>query len=132
MTYAGLKSMIFAGVDADDPRVKAAYEFARKNYDVHSNPGLGQAGVFYYYQTFAKALDAMGVKDVVGPEGKSHDWRAELVTELATRQQADGSWVNTDPKWMEGDPNLVTGFALLTLSYCKPDQAGKKTAKAAE
>ena len=123
MTYAGLKSMIFAGVDADDPRVKAAYEFARKNYDVHSNPGLGQAGVFYYYQTFAKALDAMGVKDVVGPEGKSHDWRAELVTELATRQQADGSWVNTDPKWMEGDPNLVTGFALLTLSYCKPKSA---------
>jgi squalene-hopene/tetraprenyl-beta-curcumene cyclase len=49
-----------------------------------------------------------------------HSWRAELVTELVKRQAADGSWVNSDRKWMEGDANLATGFALLTLSYCKP------------
>lgn len=27
MTYAGLESMIYAGVDKDDPRVKAALSF---------------------------------------------------------------------------------------------------------
>ena len=27
---------------------------------------------------------------------------------------------SNDAKWMEGDPNLVTGYALLSLSYCRP------------
>jgi hypothetical protein len=35
----------------------------------------------------------------------------ELIAELARRQQPNGSWVNTDRKWMESDPNLVTGFS---------------------
>jgi len=120
MTYAGLKSMIYAGVKADDPRVKAAVKWAQMNYDVTSNPGMGQAGVFYYYQLFAKALDAMGESMITDAQGKKHDWRAELVDELGKRQQANGAWVNSDKKWLESDPNLSTGFALLALSYCKP------------
>jgi len=32
MTYAGLKSMIYAGVDKDDPRVKAAMKWIQKHY----------------------------------------------------------------------------------------------------
>jgi squalene-hopene/tetraprenyl-beta-curcumene cyclase len=31
MTYAGLKSMIYAGLTKDDPRVKAAWDWIRKN-----------------------------------------------------------------------------------------------------
>ena len=37
-------------------------------------------------------------------------------------QQPDGSWINTNSRWMEGDPNLVTGYALLSLSYCRPEK----------
>lgn len=120
MTYAGLKSMVFAGVGADDPRVKAAVEWARKHYTVSENPGLGQAGIYYYYHLFAKALDAIGQDEFVDADGKKHNWRQELIDELADRQQADGSWVNTDSRWLEGDPNLCTGFALLALGYCRP------------
>ena len=119
MTYSGLKSMIFAGLGPDDPRVKAAFDWCSKHYDLTSNPGMGEAGLFYYYHTFAKALDAMGVGKVKAGDGSEHDWRAELVAELAKRQQANGSWVNTSDRWMEGDPNLVTGYVLLTLSYCR-------------
>ena len=57
MTYAGLKSMIYAGVRADDPRVKAARKWIQQHYDLSSNPGMGQAGLYYYYQTVAKALE---------------------------------------------------------------------------
>ena len=53
-------------------------------------------------------------------EGKKHDWRADITEALAQRQKADGSWVNDKDQWMEGDPNLVTGYALMALSYCKP------------
>ena len=119
MTYAGLKSMIYAGVGPDDPRVKAAIEWIRSHYDVESNPGLENQGLYYYYHTFAKALNAIGEDTFKDAEGVEHDWRAELSAELARRQRKDGSWVNEHPRWLEGDANLVTGYALLTLSYCR-------------
>jgi len=120
MTYAGLKSMIYAGVGPDDPRVKAAFEWVRKFYDLDSNPGLGNDGLYYYYHTFAKALDAMGVDVVEDADGVKHDWRRELRDELLSRQRPDGSWVNESARWLEGEPALVTGYALLALSYCRP------------
>ncbi len=120
MTYAGLKSMIHAGVGPDDPRVKAAFEWVRKHYDVKSNPLMGNAGLYYYYHTFAKALDAMKVDLVEDAAGVKHDWRSELAAELFRRQRPDGSWINENSRWLEGDPSLVTGYALLTLAYCRP------------
>ncbi len=121
MTYAGLKSMIYAGVGPDDPRVKAAFTWISKHYDLEQNPGMGDAGLFYYYHTFAKALDAMELDRVKDDRGVEHDWRAELLAELAQRQQEDGSWLNENARWLEGDPSLVTGYALLALSYCRPE-----------
>jgi squalene-hopene/tetraprenyl-beta-curcumene cyclase len=119
MTYAGLKSMIYAGVEPDDPRVKAAVEWLRKHYDLDSNPGMGDAGLYYYYHTFAKALAALGQDKFVDDQGVEHDWRKDLIDELASRQRPDGSWINDNSRWLEGDAGLVTGYALLALSYCK-------------
>lgn len=131
MTYAGLKSMIYAGVKKDDKRVKAAMAWLKKNYDLKTNPGMDkagpgmdQAGLFYYYQTIAKCLEAYGEDKFVDASGKEHDWRAEIIAELAQRQSEDGSFVNTQARWMEGDANLVTGYALLALAHCRP-KAGK-------
>lgn len=124
MTYAGLKSMIYAGVDKDDPRVKAASEWLGKHYTLAENPGMGQQGLFYYYVTCAKALDAFGEEEFVTADGAKHPWRAELRSELLGRQQKDGSWVNETTRWMEGDPLLVTGYTLLALKYATPE-AGK-------
>lgn len=123
MTYAGLKSMIFAGVGPDDPRVKAALEWAQKHYDLAANPGMGEAGLYYYYHTFAKALDALKLAKIKDADGVEHDWRAELLGELTTRQRPDGAWINPTTRWMEGDPNLVTAYGLLTLSYLRPGKS---------
>src|SRR5205823_298821 len=60
MTYAGLKSFLYAGVARDDPRVKAAIDWIRKHYTLEENPGQGTAGLYYYYHTFAKSMDAWG------------------------------------------------------------------------
>jgi squalene-hopene/tetraprenyl-beta-curcumene cyclase len=119
MTYAGLKSMIFAGVGPDDERVKAAVEWLKKNYSLETNPGMGEAGLYYYYHTFAKALDALGQDEFTESDGTKHNWREELAAELARRQHDDGSWTNSNTRWMEGDANLVAGYALLALSYCR-------------
>jgi squalene-hopene/tetraprenyl-beta-curcumene cyclase len=120
MTYAGLKSMLYAGVKKDDPRVKAAYSWIQRNYDLKTNPGVGASGLFYYYQLFSKSLLAMGVDAVVDDKGVKHDWRRDLIEELGKQQKENGSWSNEADRWMESDPNLVTGYALLALSYCRP------------
>src|SRR5262245_21768774 len=60
MTYGGLKSFLYAGVSKDDPRVKAAVDWMRRHYTLDENIGMGKAGLFYYYHTFAKAMDAWG------------------------------------------------------------------------
>jgi len=126
MTYAGLKSMLYAGVGPDDPRVKAASRWVQKNYTTAENPGMGDNGLYYYFHTFAKALDAIGENEIVDAAGKPHHWRQELIEELARRQQSDGSWINKNQRWLESDPNLVTGYVLLTLSYCREDMAAKR------
>jgi squalene-hopene/tetraprenyl-beta-curcumene cyclase len=120
MTYAGLNSLLFAGVGKDDPRVKAALAWLAKHYNLTENPGMGQAGVFYYYHLMAKSLAALDQTTFDDAEVKSHNWRQELAAELIKRQRPDGSWVNDNRQWMEGDPNLCTAFALLSLDCCRP------------
>src|SRR3954451_17340929 len=112
MTYAGLKSMIYAGLKPDDERVKAALGWLRKHYDLDSNPGLGDQGLYYYYQTSAKALSALGQDTFVDDKGVAHDWRKDMIDSLARLQRPDGSWVNMNQRWLEGDANLSTGYAL--------------------
>ncbi|MFO0012801.1 MAG: prenyltransferase/squalene oxidase repeat-containing protein [Planctomycetota bacterium] len=120
MTYAGLKSMIYAGVDKDDYRVQAAKSFLAKNYSVTSNPGMGGAGLYYYLHTMAKTLNMLGSQVFVSEKGE-HPWRQDIVAQLKATQRENGSWVNPEARWMEGDPNLVTGYVLLTLSYLAPN-----------
>jgi squalene-hopene/tetraprenyl-beta-curcumene cyclase len=119
MTYAGLKSFLYAGVSKDDPRVKAAIAWIRRNYTVTENPGQKDAGLFYYYHTFAKAMDALGEDSFADAKGVKHDWRQELFDELKKRQKPDGSWANSNGAFLENLPELATAFALLALSYCR-------------
>jgi len=116
MTYAGLKSMLYAGVDKGDYRVKAALDFLSKNYSVSSNPGMGAAGLYYYLHTMAKALSLYGEAKFETVRG-AKTWREDILRQLRDTQNVDGSWRNPEVRWMEGDPNLVTGYVLLTLSY---------------
>lgn len=79
-----------------------------------------QWGLYYYYNTMAKCLDALGIDHVVDAKGVKHDWRKDITEALAKRQHADGSFSNPSTNWMEADANLVTGYALMALSYCRP------------
>jgi squalene-hopene/tetraprenyl-beta-curcumene cyclase len=117
MTYAGLKSFLYAGVGKDDPRVKAALEWIKRHYTLEENPGQKDAGLYYYYHVFAKAMDALGEDVFEDAAGKKHDWRKELFDELKKKQAADGSWANSNGQFLENAPELATTFALLSLSY---------------
>jgi squalene-hopene/tetraprenyl-beta-curcumene cyclase len=124
MTYAGIKSLIYCGVSPNDDRIKKARAWIEKNYTLERNPGMpeprAQWGLYYYYHTMAKCLSVMGVDEVKDADGNTHNWRADMIAALARRQRPDGSWVNKQDHWMEGNPDLVTGYALMALGYCKP------------
>lgn len=120
MTYAGLKSMIFAGLTVDDQRVKAAREWIEKHYTVEENPGLGRQGMYYYFHVFSKTLATLDWDYLNDNMGKSHDWRKELAESLFKLQQENGSWLNKSDRWFEGNPDLATAFALMSLKYCDP------------
>ncbi len=119
MTYAGLKSMIYAGVTKDDPRVTAALAWLAKHYTFEENPGMGDAGLYYYFHTAAKSLGAVGADAFTDDAGTAHDWRDELSTAIISRQRPDGSWRNDNERWMEGEADLATAYALLALAACQ-------------
>ena len=104
MTYAGLKSMIYAGVGPDDPRVKAAVEVDPQHYDLAANPGMGDAGLYYYYHTFAKALDAIGEDQFVDEQGQ-----ARLAQELTL------SWSRASGPTVRGSTKTRGGWRAIRI-----------------
>lgn len=115
MTYSGLKSMIYAKLKPDDPRVTAAVDWSVKHYTLNENPGVGSAGLYYYIQTFSKTHQALEQEIVKTPDGKSHNWREDVVDKLLSAQQGNGEWFNSNGRWMESSSDLVTTYCLLAM-----------------
>ena len=127
MTYAGLKSMLYAGLSPDDPRVKDALGWIAAHFTFAENPGLGQQGYFYYIHAMARALQAARVEKVADVNGTQHAWRSELVDALVQRQREDGSWRNSVERWEESKEQLATIYAVLALEEAiKPMNASSK------
>ena len=119
MTHAGLISLIYAGVDRQDPRIQAAWSWVLDNYTLDDNPGAkNKQGLFYYYAAFAKVMAAMGEDVVTDGNGVEHNWRNDLATKLlAMQDQSDGSWINPYSKrWWEGVKALTTARAVVALN----------------
>ena len=79
MTYQLIKSYIYLDLTPNDPRVLAALNWVRSNYQFDVNPGMpsGQAqeGLFYYYQTMAKTFDLLQTSTLTTSAGTQVDWR---------------------------------------------------------
>ncbi|MDP1590155.1 MAG: terpene cyclase/mutase family protein [Prosthecobacter sp.] len=115
ISYAGLLSFIYAGLDKSDPRVKAVIDWINANYSADENPGLGAQGLYYYYHTLCKALSIAQIDFIKTKDGKLIDWRADITQKLLNLQKGDGSWANSEGRWMESDPVLTTSYILMAL-----------------
>lgn len=118
MTYAGLLSFIYAEVDKGDKRVVSAYDWAAKNWTLEENPGMKQQGYYYFLNVLSKGLAAYGQDLIVLADGKKLNWREEVINKLINLQKVEnglGYWVNDANRWQEGDPVLVTSYALIAL-----------------
>ncbi|MCH2375981.1 MAG: hypothetical protein MK538_17485, partial [Planctomycetes bacterium] len=126
MSYAALKSFLYAHVARDDPDVRGLFRWISRNYTVTENPGMatkkkpraGLHGLFYYYHTMAKALRAYGEPMIRDAQGAERHWSSELASQLLSMQTIDGSWKNTSDRWYENLPTLDTSYAIVTLVEC--------------
>jgi len=116
MTYAGLLALIYAQVDETDPRVQSAKDWAARHWSLEENPGMGQEGLYYFFNVLAKSLKAAGDEELARPDGSVVAWREEVVRRLVALQKPEGFWVNENNRWWEADPNLVTAYTILALS----------------
>lgn len=119
MSYAAVLSLCHAKLTRDDMRVKSALEYCSRFWTVDENPGMGNQGLYYYYDIVSRALSVAGVNELVQPDGTRVDWRKELAAKIVSLQRPDGSWANTNNRFWENDPVLATSFAILTLQLCK-------------
>lgn len=119
MTYSGYKSLLYAGLTASDPRVRAARQWIGRHYTLDRNPNMpdeqAKQGLYYYYHVFARAMAASGRNVVSGHDGSEHHWRVDLCRKLIELQQPDGSWVNSEDRWYESNPQLVTAYSVAAL-----------------
>lgn len=125
MTYAGFKSMLYAGLSKEDPRVQDALAWIGAHFTFEENPGLGQQGYFYYIHAMSRALHASGLERIVDSTGTERDWRAELVEALVRRQSEAGTWRNSHERWEESREDLATIYAVLALEEAIKSPARK-------
>jgi squalene-hopene/tetraprenyl-beta-curcumene cyclase len=132
MSYVGFKSLIYAGLKADDPRVQAVERWISQNYTLEENPGVGTDGYYYFLLAFGRAMDARGQATinvlrpntgedasapVRGQPSETRNWANDLIDALAKHQQPDGSFKPVDDRWMESDPVLITAYSLIALQH---------------
>jgi squalene-hopene/tetraprenyl-beta-curcumene cyclase len=121
MTYAGLLALIYADVDRDDPRVRAAFDWTCKHWTLEENPGMGAEGLFFFYNVISRSLSAYGAEVIPNAEGTYINWRKDVALKLISMQTIDptghGYWTNKDGRFWEQDPVLVTAYSVLALEH---------------
>ncbi|MBX3358188.1 MAG: hypothetical protein KF745_07150 [Phycisphaeraceae bacterium] len=123
ITYVGFKSYLYANLARNDKRVVEALGWIKDNYTLAENPGVGMEGMYYYFVMFSRALSAWGEEAIVasapkgdgGGSAEPRNWRHDLIDRLAELQNEDGSFKSVNNRWMEGDPVLITAYALTAL-----------------
>ena len=123
MSYAGLLSYIYAGMNRGDPRVQATVKWITANWQLEKanrNPEMAgkpeeKEGLFYMYNVMTKGLQAYGQEELELSDGSKVRWRDEMARRILSLQSADGSWVNKNGRYWESDKVLVTSYTLLAL-----------------
>ena len=130
LTYRQLLEQVGQDLTPQSETVQKAIAVLKDDYTLEKNPDLtrrfgaadprqGSAGLYYYYLTLARTLGCTGSPVLETTDGTSHDWPRELEQRILSLQQPDGSWRNSNGRWWEDDPVLVTAYALITLSICR-------------
>lgn len=120
ITYAGMLALVYANISREDVRVQSAFDWAKKHWTLDENPGMGANGQYFFYEILSKALNAYGASAIPLKDGTMVNWKVEMSKKVVSLQKTDaatgeGFWENTQARYWEGDPVLVTSYCLLAL-----------------
>ena len=87
-TYTLLKSLLFAGLRKDHPRVQAAYQWICDHYTVKAHPEMGDQGLYFFYYTMARTLELWG-SPTIRKGNVEHRWAEELAAEIGFEARTD-------------------------------------------
>ncbi|MDA3963178.1 MAG: terpene cyclase/mutase family protein [Planctomycetota bacterium] len=118
MTYNLISTFIILDLPKDDPRLLAALNWAKKNYQFEVNPGMPEGqemeGLLYYYQMMATTFDELDISAV-----NQGDWRADLFAQIDQRKIPAESggvfWSNSVKRWAEAVPQIASAYMLKSL-----------------
>lgn len=117
MTFAGLKSLLYAGIDKNDIRVKSAYAWICNHYTVDNNPEFGSTSLYYYFMTATKCMTAFGDDTIIDGKGKKHYWREDFLEKIISLQHEEGHWVNPDGRYQENIKDLATAYSIIAIKH---------------
>jgi len=100
--------------------VVAAVEWLKAHFNLDENPGMGPEGLYYYYTTMAKALNAFGEDQLILNDGTVLNWPEMLARKLVSEHKHPGFWINESSRWMESNPLLVSAYSLQALKNIYP------------
>jgi squalene-hopene/tetraprenyl-beta-curcumene cyclase len=119
ITYAGLLALVYCELEPTDPRVRSTLDWASRHWTLEENPGVGDQGLYFFYNVIGRSLTAAGIKEipVAGEEGKAINWSDELIKKVSSLQKENGIWVNKNGRFWENDPVLSTSYSILSLTF---------------
>lgn len=119
ITYAGLLALVYCELEPTDPRVRSTLDWASRHWTLEENPGVGDQGLYFFYNVIGRSLTAAGIKEipVAGEEGKTINWSDELIKKVSSLQKENGIWVNKNGRFWENDPVLSTSYSILSLTF---------------
>jgi squalene-hopene/tetraprenyl-beta-curcumene cyclase len=99
--------------------VRSTLDWASRHWTLEENPGVGDQGLYFFYNVIGRSLTAAGIKEipVAGEEGKTINWSDELIKKVDSLQKEKGNWVNTNGRFWENDPVLSTSYSILSLTF---------------
>jgi squalene-hopene/tetraprenyl-beta-curcumene cyclase len=119
ITYAGLLALVYCELEPTDPRVRSTLDWASRHWTLEENPGVGDQGLYFFYNVIGRSLTAAGIKEisVAGEDGKTINWSDELIKKVSSLQKENGIWVNKNGRFWENDPVLSTSYSILSLAF---------------
>jgi len=117
ITYAGLMSLLYCKVDKTDSRVRSALDWAVNHWTLDENPGMGEQGLFFFYNVMSRSMSVYGEKNIPRKDGEPIAWAKEMTAKVVSLQKEDGSWTNKNGRFWENDPVLATAYSILALIY---------------
>jgi squalene-hopene/tetraprenyl-beta-curcumene cyclase len=124
-TADGLRCLVLCGEKDDSPRVQAARNWLRNNFEATTHPGtydpkreLDREGTYYYYTASISRvpLDQFLIEN---KKKLLRMWIEALGDAMLDRQRPDGSWANPAHAYREDEPLVATPLAMLTLAEAR-------------